>query len=360
MDLIDRLIELANRVRRQQGAVKTEEAVKTAFIMPFIQALGYDVFNPLEVIPEHTADHGVKKGEKVDYAIQIDEKIVMLIECKQVNAKLETRHASQLFRYFTVTDAKFGVLTDGVRYLFYTDLETANVMDDRPFFEFNITDFEETDVEQLKKFGRGAFDVEAITSTASDMKYLKALRNEFQNVIASPPDEFVRMLFGRVNPKVRFTSQLKDSFAKLTKTAIDEQLKELIYSRLRAAATAESAHDESDESGTPTAVSEENESPPPKGIVTTPNEEGAFRIIQAIASELTEPENITIRDGQVYCAILFKNNNRRPVARLYFDKKTRLRVGIFLESGEVKHSILKITEITKLKTDILAAVQRYL
>lgn len=48
--------------------------------MPFISALGYDVFNPTEVIPEFTADVGTKKGEKVDYAIKKDDKIIILIE----------------------------------------------------------------------------------------------------------------------------------------------------------------------------------------------------------------------------------------------------------------------------------------
>jgi len=152
MDLIDKLSELASRIQRQKDSVLTEEAAKTAFVLPFLQALGYDVFNPSEVIPELTADHGVKKGEKVDYAIKLQDRIVILIECKSIGADLEAKHAGQLFRYFSVTDARFGVLTDGVRYLFFSDLEKENRMDDRPFFEFNLFQFGEGQVEELKKF----------------------------------------------------------------------------------------------------------------------------------------------------------------------------------------------------------------
>ena len=151
MDLIDRLQNLSARIKRQKDSVSTEEAAKTAFVLPFIQSLGYDVFNPSEVVPELTADHGVKKGEKVDYGIKQDNQIVMLVECKPVGADLAAKHAGQLFRYFSVTDARFGVLTDGVKYLFFTDLDRPNQMDQRPFFEFDLLDFGDQEIEELKK-----------------------------------------------------------------------------------------------------------------------------------------------------------------------------------------------------------------
>lgn len=95
MDFSDQISQLASRVEKLKPQLLTEEATKNALIMPFIQALGYDVFNPSEVIPEFTSDVGVKKGEKVDYAIVQDNRIVMLVECKGINDKL-TNHDSQL------------------------------------------------------------------------------------------------------------------------------------------------------------------------------------------------------------------------------------------------------------------------
>ena len=123
MDLIDRIKDIASRVPKQMPHIQTEEATKNAFIMPFISALGYDVFNPTEVIPEFTSDVGTKKGEKVDYAIKKDNQIIILIECKWAGADLRTTHASQLYRYFSATDARFAILTNGVSYEFYSDID---------------------------------------------------------------------------------------------------------------------------------------------------------------------------------------------------------------------------------------------
>ena len=115
MDLIDKLNQLASKIVKQKSMILTEEATKTAFIMPFIAALGYDVFDAAEVIPEYTADIGIKKGEKVDYAIVINGKLSILIEAKMIGTKLDAQYSSQLHRYFHATDARVGILTDMVK-----------------------------------------------------------------------------------------------------------------------------------------------------------------------------------------------------------------------------------------------------
>lgn len=127
--------------------------------MPFINLLGYDVFNPTEVVPEFTADVGTKQGEKVDYAIFKDDEVIMLIECKKYGADLSEVHTSQLYRYFSVAHARIAVLTDGVLYRFYTDLEESNIMDTKPFLEFNMLDVQPPLVSELKRFTKPAFDL---------------------------------------------------------------------------------------------------------------------------------------------------------------------------------------------------------
>lgn len=362
MDLIDRLTELANRIKRQRDQVKTEEAVKTAFILPFIQALGYDVFNPAEVVPELTADHGVKKGEKVDYAIKLDGRIMILMECKQVDAPLESKHAGQLFRYFTVTEARFGVLTDGARYLFYTDLEAPNKMDDRHFFEFNLLEFNEASVEELKKFSKAAFDVNIIVSTASNLKYLRALLTEVKAEFASPSEDLVRILAGRAMPGMRFTAQVKEQYTELTRRALDTFMKESINLRLKSAMTTEGSPSVATTTATPALVmaSMAPAMVADPDVTTTDEEHDAHRIIQAIGSEITAPEDIVMRDAKTYCAILYKDNNRRPIARLYFNRKKALQIGIFKEEGEMKVDIERLTDIFKLKAAILDTIQQYL
>jgi hypothetical protein len=72
MDFKDSIKQIAERAEKIKGNLPTEEATKTALILPFIQALGYDIFNPTEVLPEMSCDIGTKKGEKIDYAILKD------------------------------------------------------------------------------------------------------------------------------------------------------------------------------------------------------------------------------------------------------------------------------------------------
>ena len=216
MDFIDQLRALASRIANTKDLIQTEEATKNAMIMPFIQALGYNVFDPLEVTPELVADVGTKKGEKVDYAILRDYKPIILFECKKCGADLSINHAGQLFRYFHVTEARFGVLTNGIVYRFFTDLEQPNKMDEKPFLELNILDFKEQDVEELKKFAKSAFDVETILTTANELKYTRSIQGVISDLMANPSEEFVRLVAAEFLIGKRFTPALKDQFTQIS------------------------------------------------------------------------------------------------------------------------------------------------
>ncbi|WP_330570046.1 type I restriction endonuclease [Clostridioides difficile] len=137
MDFSDKINQFSKRIETLKNNLTTEEATKTALIMPLFQILEYDIFNPLEFMPEFIADVGVKKGEKVDYAILKDGKPLILIEAKCASDKLK-KHDAQLFRYFTATEAKFAILTNGIIYKFFTDLEEKNKMDEKPFLILNL------------------------------------------------------------------------------------------------------------------------------------------------------------------------------------------------------------------------------
>lgn len=346
MDLIDKLTELSARVQRQKGSVSTEEATKTAFILPFLQALGYDVFNPSEIIPEFTADHGVKKGEKVDYAISIDGKISMLIECKPVGAELEAKYAGQLFRYFSVTESRFGLLTDGIRYIFFSDLDKENRMDERPFFEFNLFQFDEQQVEELKKFGKTTFDLDTILGTANNLKYHKALLSEIKSEFNEPSEEFVRIFANRVYSG-RFTQQIKEQFTTLTKSALNSYIRTTVKDRLQTAL-------DTDKGNTDIPKIEDDNA----GIITTEEEIQGYKIIQAISAEIIDPDRVYMRDAKSYCAIILDNNNRRTICRFYFGK-TKLVFTIFTPSNEVKYELKKLSDIYQYKQDILEAIKQF-
>lgn len=167
----DELLKLSQRVTGQKNQIMTEEAVKTAFVLPFIQILGYDIFNPGEVEPEHTCDVGTKRGEKVDYAIKRGGETILLIECKHWAENLDS-HGNQLFRYYVVSNARFAILTNGILYRFFSDSEKPNVMDATPFFEFDITDINEWHIGQLMKFHKSYFNEQYIHDTIPSIKYI--------------------------------------------------------------------------------------------------------------------------------------------------------------------------------------------
>jgi hypothetical protein len=355
VDLIDQLKALAARIQSTKSLVQTEEATKNAMVMPFIQILGYNVFDPSEVTPELVADIGTKKGEKVDYAILRDGNPIMLFECKKCGADLHINHASQLFRYFHVTASRFGVLTNGLRYKFFTDLEQPNKMDETPFFEFDILDFKERDVEELKKFAKSAFDVDTILTTASDLKYTRMVQERLTEWVANPPEEFVRVLSADLLNGRRFTPTLKDQFAQITKRAFEQLLTERINGRLKGAMAAESPVlvDES-----APIISPSNDEPE---IVTTAEEIEGLHIVRSILREVVSPRRIVMRDNLSYCAILLDDNNRKPVCRLRFNNTQKLAVGIFgPDKTEERFALQEIDDLYGFADQLRATVQMHL
>ncbi|WP_300756128.1 type I restriction endonuclease [Janthinobacterium sp.] len=328
MDLIDQLKALASRISATKDIIQTEEATKNAMIMPFIQILGYNVFDPTEVTPELIADVGTKKGEKVDYAILSDGKPIILFECKKSGGDLSINHAGQLFRYFHVTAARFGVLTNGLTYKFFTDLEQANKMDEKPFFEFNILDFKERDVDELKKFAKTLFDVDTILTTANDLKYTRAIQSRLAEWMLNPSEEFVRLLSADLLGGKRFTPAVKDQFTIITKRAFEQLLGERINDRLKGAMTPESSPAQDVAPVIPPEGVIENP------IIITPEEIEGLHIIRAILRDVVNPRRIVMRDSQSYCAILLDDNNRKPVCRLRFNNIERLAVGLFNQKRE--------------------------
>jgi len=356
MDFIDRIRELSARIPKQLDLIQTEEATKHALVMPFIAALGYDVFNPLEVTPELNADIGTKKGEKVDYAIRKDNKVILLFECKAVSSDLAQVHASQLYRYFSVTEARFSVLTNGIVYWFYTDLDAPNKMDSKPFFEFNMLDIREQDVEELKKFTKSVFDLDGILTTASELKYTREIKRILSEQIQEPSEDFVRFFASQVY-QGRMTQSVKEQFTEMTRRAFHQFINDRIQERLKSALASESA--------TPAATTDATNTPAEDAngakVVTTPEEWEAYYIIKAICSQVVEPDRIAIRDQQTYCGILFDDNNRKPIVRLWFNT-TQKYIGLFdsSERQEQKTPITKISDIYQYADRIRSTAKVYL
>src|SRR3954453_17923948 len=197
-DFDEQLVALGTKVANQRSAILTEEATKNAFVMPFISTvLGYDVFNPLEVVPEFTADVGVKRGEKVDYAIMADSEVQILIECKKSAEPLRIEHAGQLFRYFSVTNARIAILTNGQVYHLFTDLDAPNKMDNRPFMVLDLLDIDISLLPELQKLAKANFDVTSVLSAAGELKYIGAIKRIIAAEFKDPGDELLRLFVSR-------------------------------------------------------------------------------------------------------------------------------------------------------------------
>jgi len=355
MDLIDRIRELSLRIPGQLEHLATEEATKTALVMPFIQALGYNVFDPKEVIPEFTADVGTKRGERVDYAIVRDGSPIMLFECKSAKTNLDDAHASQLYRYFSVTPARFGILTNGIEYRFFGDLEAANKMDARPFFEFDLTRFDDKAVEELKKFAKGSFDVEQILSTASELKYTKGIVRLLSEEWVNPSDEFVRLFAARVY-EGRLTQSVKEQFTQIVKRAFQEFVRARINERLQTALDRSDQSDEGDKAqsdGEPEAGSEERE------IATTDEELQGYYIVKGIVGEVIDVRRIFMRDSLSYCGVIVDDNNRKPICRMWFNRSQKY-IGLFDEGkSETRHAIADLNGIYAFAEQLRASARRW-
>lgn len=346
MSLEENLRLLSERVRSHSSSMATEEAVKTAVVLPFLRALGYDVFNPAEVVPEFTADAVGKKGEKVDYAIKIDNEIRILIECKPITTNLDKVHLAQLFRYFTVTSAKFAILTNGRTFHFHTDLEEPNKLDTRPFLTFDLSEMQPHLFTELKKFEKSGFDVGGILASAERLKYTSALKSAISKMIDEPPEEFVRIISAGLY-EGRFTAQVKEQFTALVRSAFREVIRDSVKSRISSALEDTEQVVEEIESGV-----DEDE------IVTTEEETEGYMIVKAIVRDTIKPSRVVMRDAKSYCAVLVDNNNRKPLTRLHFNRAIKY-ISLFDGDKEERIQIETLDHIYDYTDRLRATAAKY-
>jgi predicted type IV restriction endonuclease len=354
MDLKDLLKQLGEKVTRLKDSIQTEEATKNAFIMPFISYLGYDVFNPTEVVPEYVSDVIAKKGEKVDYAIFKDGAPVILIECKHWQQKPED-HDGQLTRYFNVSKAKFAILTNGIKYRFYTDIDEANKMDLKPFFEFDIVELKDNQIDELKKFHKASFDVQNIVNTASDLKYTNEIKSLFFEQIKSPTPEFIDFFAKKVY-KGRITEKIMFKFSELVKKSIQIAFSDTITDRLKLALDKEVAATQDVQNVQNEAAVDKNKE---SKVETTAEEVEAFAIVKSIIRPKVDSKRIGYKDSQTYFSVRLDENSQRTICRLYFNGNKKL-IGLFDEAKkETRLEINSLDDIYKYADRLLTLAEMY-
>ena len=353
MDFIDEIKALSSKIEKEKGMIQTEEATKNAFVMPFITALGYNVFDPTEVTPELDAYAGIKKGEKVDYAILKDGKPIMLFECKSCQADLDYENFKQLFHYFVVTEARFGILTNGIIYRFYTDLEEPNKMDKKPFLEANMLDIKDSTVDDLKRFCKSTFDPVKLLDAAAKSKYTREIKRILADQMTNPSEKFIRF-FAEQMYSGKLTQAVMQYFSDLTKGALNQFINDRINELLKI------AFKEPPPQPVPTPEGEQEVPGTGTGIVTMEEEKEGYYIVKSILRQQIDVNRVFIRDTVGYCGILLDDNKLKLICRLYFNSPKKKYLGLFdVEKKEEKVPITSINDIYQYAERLQATVQGY-
>lgn len=353
MEFAERIAELAKKVGNMGSTLNTEEATKTALVLPFIAALGYDVFNPSEVVPEFAAPIGEYKDARVDYAILVDGKPILLIECKPFGAPLEAKQCNQLQLYFHGTEAPIAILTDGNRYRFFSDLEAPNRMDAKPYMEFALADMDETLIPELRKLAKGKFDRDACLSAANELKYNREFKRILAEQMESPHEDFARFFIRQAYDGM-ITQQVRDRFTPVLVAAMNQFINDRINERLKNAMTQQ----QKPEAQEPAAQVSPAEEKAASGIVTTEEEREAFYLVKSLLMGVVDAERIKLQDWQAYCNIVL-DGRFKPLLRLHFNKRPWF-VGLFDgENKDAKVQIDKLDDILPLGDRIRATARQY-
>lgn len=331
MDLVEKLKALAEKAEANKDTLLTEEATKQALILPFFQALGYDVFEPKEFVPEYIADVCTKKGEKVDYAIMIDGQPKIIVEAKMIGMPLD-KFGNQLTRYFSCTDSKFGILTDGVEYRFFTDIDETNKMDRTPFFTFRITDLRQSDIAEIEKFQKSTFNANEVFVAAEDLKYTSAIENFVKTQFATPNDDFVKYLISKVYNGKRVQSAI-DKFKPIVKKSLNQLIEELVNERLTQALTREKPADET------STLPEQKNTPVDPRIETTQEEIDAYDVIKSMLKNILPADKISYNDTVYYFSINFGEKRTDWICRLVLKDKVKYIVIPSSDADARKHNI---------------------
>ncbi len=307
----DELKKLSVQVKERMVHISNEEMTKQALIIPFIQMLGFDVFNPIEVRPEYCADFGKKKGEKVDYALFKDNEPIIFVEAKAVNENLNN-HDAQLSRYFnSATEVKLAILTNGVEYRFFTDLNANNVMDDTPFLKINLLNLKDSDIENLNNLRKENFDKESLINYAEELVYTSTLNDTLRSLFSNPSDEFIRFIVKDFS-ETRITSSVIERFRPLVKKAISNAVLEIVSKGLYQQEALATKQDETllediDEIIEEVKSDESNK----RGVVTTEDELKGFKIVKEILEKNNRDiSELNYRDTTNYFSIYLKNTTR--------------------------------------------------
>lgn len=327
--------KITDRYKKSGNLIQNEEQTKTSLIKPFFDTvLGFDTSDPFEFQAEYQASFKDLK-DKVDYAAFVNGKPAIIIECKPLQDQLGSRREEQLARYFTnKVEARIAILTNGIIYKFYSDLLEKNVMDNDPFFTFNLLEFTDEDLAKLERFSKNNFDIQSIINSEKAKFETKKLFQILVKNLSEVNEDLVKKVlydlgFSRSSKQLIEEYQLKISEIYLS--AITEVQSELI-SKQQLAAASEKELKES-------------------GIETTDIEKDAFLIFKTIfMQEGITADRISNKDFKQFFNIILDGKQSNVLVKLYLNNPKNLFFQLGKEEG--KYSINSIDDILNYSKEI--------
>jgi len=388
MGLLEDVRQLTEQLRRRQAHVRGEEATKQSLVLPFLQALGFDVYDPTEMQPEFTADFVKKRqggpSEKVDYAIHIKGEIALFIECKAIDVSLDN-HSGQLSRYFNATTSvKTAILTNGIEYRFFTDLQTPNVMDPLPFFSFNVLNFSDREVDTLRAFTKEAYEAAGVHELGEELIFTGKVTGLVGELLRNPSEDFVRFLLGEADlVSGRVTARVVDKFTPIVRRAIQTTLVDMMTKSLQ-----QEISEPPPVAAAPPAVVAANSGvsviQDAKGplaaavaagqVVTTEEELRVFEVVKRLCAESATQKPISYKDTVSYFGLnlgkvthwflrfVIREDRRYAISRIAADRVAMLAPGFKVEPtsecvGGCRVHFKSVDELDKLRSFVLHAYE---
>jgi hypothetical protein len=304
---------------------KSEESTKFSLIVPFLQILGFNTSDNNEVNPEYRANFGIKKGERVDFVLLLENKPMILLECKVFGEKLEF-HNEQLHRYFSATEARLGILTNGIEYLFYSDLDKLNIMDMKPFWYLNLSQEISPDIlARINKLHKKNFNIDSVIDSAKYMKAGIVIREKIIQELSEPSEELANLFLKSINTYNLPETELKNIFEGELVNAIKH-----IYNIRKNV-----------------------------GIVTTQEELEGYLIVKTILRNHIDYKRITYKDTMNYFGILLDDTAYKTICRLWLNGKVKYLGLIDENKTENKIPINEVDDLFRYSDEILRCALNY-
>ena len=337
-DYKERLKGIRDTYRARANARITEEDTKRVFVIPFVQALGYDTNNLAEFRSEVSASN----GRRVDYVVLHDGNPVIIIECKPTSNNRLMDERGQLQGYYNAVKPVVAVLTNGNQYQFFGDLDGDGDMDSAPYLEINLDDYDDedfgnpgaSDINALKHFTKSEFNADSIRDAATEMKYKQRMRNFLEQQFSGTElhKDLVELL-ARLVYTGRLGANIRANLGALALEVFREFKDELVKS----------------------AVGGSHHS-------TTSEEMEGYFIVKNILWNVVDGDRVIFKDSKTYSKVQMDHSerSRKRVCLFRFNDLNRKKLGLLDGDEEDQVDIASVGEINTYADRIRATAQHIL